>query len=252
MGYRRLQTDSMTGIPVPMWYDTTFNHFDNRPEQQQRRDDHHTFYPRAILEDGDLADKAFRACRVQTGPRWDHEKLHQIFAAPALPRWQLQQFGLVVLCAAGYIPDTALSFNEVGVPRYIDLTPERRSLLWSPKRVHVESPTLVQKYMLAFVVEHGLDREAARQHIDEFLHMDELTDRLAMGQLLIEEACKEVTSQEQLAPLKAVYSEARAHRRLPVSRPQEVDECLYKLVTEEQGSESLQPVVWLGEILAAA
>lgn len=251
MGYREIVDDTMTGIPLPMWYDTKFSHFSDRPTYQQRKDEHHTFYPRAILENGDAADGALRACRVQRGPRWDHDLWHQIYGRPELPKRELRQFGLVVLCAAGYIPDRAISFNQAGVPRTVALGAEQRSLLWSPRRIHVENMPVVRRYLLEYVVASGLDIDSARTNINEFLAAKDVEDRLVMGQCLIEQACQEATSQERMSPLKLVYGEAVAHRRLPQHRPLEVSNCLYTLVAEEQGRHDMEPVAWLGDILMA-
>jgi len=251
MGYREIVDDTMTGIPLPMWFDTGFSHFKGRPLYQQRKDEHHTFYPRTVLENGDPADEALRACRVQRGPRWDHDLWHQIYGEPELPRWELQQFGLVVLCAAGYIPDRAISFNHVGVPRTIALDTMQRRQLWSPRRVHVENMPIVRRYLLEYVVARGLDVNSARTNINEFLAAKDVDDRLVMGQCLIEQACHEVSSQERMEPLKLIYGEALTHHRLPQHRPPEVSNCLYTLVAEEQGKHDMEPVAWLGDILTS-
>ena len=251
MGYREMVDDTMTGIPLPMWYDSTFSHLKDRPRHQQRKDEHHTFYPRAVLENGDPAAEALRACRVQRGPRWDHDLWHQIYKEPALPKWELHQFGLVVLCAAGYVPDRAISFNQAGVPRTVALDMAQRRLLWSPRRIHVENMPVVRRYLLEYVVARGLDIDSARTNIDEFLATKDADDRLVMGQCLIERACQEVSSQDRMEPLRQIYDEALTRSRLPQHRPPEVARCLYTLVAEDQGKHDMEPVAWLGDILTA-
>lgn len=245
MGYREIPRCTLTGLPLPMWYDDSFSHYEGRPAAQQRKDEHHTFFPRRELEAGPLEDLALRVSRVQRGPRWDHDLFHAIYGTPVLPATELRQFGVIVLAASGYIPDRAISFNKAGVPRTVKLDPEQREKLWSPNGIHIEHPATVRKYLLQYVIQHGLNVDVAT--IDEFLHTDKVEDRMVIGECMIEQASAEATR-----PYQEVYSEAHRYRRLPKHQPEAIGACVFQLVAkDEQGGIDYQAMAWLDEIFAA-
>lgn len=224
--------DQFSGIPLPILPTKNELPFHN-PDVA---DWHHPFHPKEHPLLKTAGGLALRNCRVQLVHRNFHNesplRYHRFFEGPAIPESEDDQFRTVVLAAAGYIPERAISTRS-GEPEIVELSPrqsarlrqmmrkatpsddckcddprrkmsfEYRNLRYSYDRVR----EFLGEYMIMQSTEH-----LPEPVVDEFLHttnrykLEELGDRLLAMQTefiadKIEQSYSVAKKSRQLHPL---------------------------------------------------
>jgi hypothetical protein len=172
-----MPTDELTGIPLllapeeralSILYDCEPSH--DEAGQPVGDWDHAWFEAKNIVHGG-FGGPALRGSRVQFVVRdTQHEEKNGIFGEPRqLPRDPLERFTATALCAAGYIPPQAISFNSAGYS-LSDLSGWNIVRLRESGELRVASEPTVQKFFTEFLLSRPL--EVRTPIIDTFLALD--------------------------------------------------------------------------------
>jgi hypothetical protein len=235
--------DTLNGLPLPMWYEYGVDYNAGLPEKERRKgkDEHHAYYPKPVLESGDVALQALRDCRVQYGPRGAHNRFHASFGPPLLPKTASEIFTHVFFAALGYIPDRGIALS--GIPRVVSLAPSQRAALAQPNSIYVSNGANVRSYLLCYVMEQ-CDGLLTPDIVDEFLHTQRVQDRNALGECVLEMACR-----ESVVSLEERYNDARRLHRLPVSLPVQAWRGVFEFIMHGSASGPDQVFAWLGNYM---
>lgn len=202
--------DELNGVPLPL-------HPESKPLDSHRfsADEHHPWHPRKdpnILVHS-LGGRALRNSRIQVA-NYDlhHIHYHGRFHGPKLPQTESDLFRLVVLTAAGYIPERAMVFNGTKDPVIKPLSAELRTKLWRGRHIRVGKPAEVQRYLRDYTYRQDLS-DINDSTIDEFLSTKSPEKRWELGNQLIGRAVYQAT-----LPLKDAYREAHKTELIPPER----------------------------------
>lgn len=200
--------DPLTNIPLPI-----ITSHEPAFAPARKPDLHHAFHPRRSVELQGVAGLALRECRVQVVKYYTHhDEYHHEFDGPPLPRTDEEKFRLVVLAAAGYIPEHALTFGRDSSPYTIHMPVHIRERLWRSNRVRVNNPGYVKRFIQHYVLEQ--DFSSLNEHtIDEFLSTVSEERRWELGCELLG-----IGARQAAEPIKDVYKEAKATSCLPPER----------------------------------
>lgn len=176
-------------------------------------DRHHPFHPNRHPDLMDVGGRALRECRVQRTPYDLHHNLyHEAFIGPQLPEEETGKFRLVVLAAAGYVPDRGISFEADGSPKVIPISQEFRDNLWSSKSVKVNNQKKVRDFLKQYVIEQDISH-VKETLVEEFLLTGDQLRRRELGNTLLSLAVDKAT-----ASIWDTYREARTAQLLPPGR----------------------------------
>lgn len=202
--------DELTGVPLILHPEGSSN-----DSHRFSPDKHHPWHPKnhPLVKSGTLGGEALRASRVQLAS-YDlhHLDYHRNFYGPELPDNDTSRFNLIVLTAAGYIPEQALMFSEYQKPYLKDITLEQRLKLWQTGRIRVDSPGIVRSFLKDYSLGQDLS-DINERVIDEFLFTHDPIKRLELGYTLIGKAVLRAT-----IPIKDTYKEAFKAELLPPYR----------------------------------
>lgn len=241
--------DEFSGIPLPIL--PTKNPLPlNRPEIA---DWHHPFHPKEhplLKTPGGLA---LRNCRVQLVHRNFHNesatRYHRFFEGPPIPEAEEEQFRIVILASAGYIPQQAINTRS-GEPEVVNLNNNLSRQLRQTMRRAVpgdeaqHDPSAKNQVFHYRNLRYGYDdvRKFLAQHtleqplphlkeslIDEFLNTANDERRLYLGHLLL--AKKVEVAAERV---DEIYRQAsRAHTLHPLMPSSPATFIKHKLGTPE-------------------
>ncbi len=186
-------TDQLTGLPLPIL-----------PEEPSKegslhfRDYHHHFHPRLdpLLIGGE--GKILRYCRGQTVARYLHDRYHDIFVGPELPKTESDIFKLSVLSCAGVMPPRAVDLSEPGEYQEVELNEQQFEWLSAPSSLHIEkgSPKnqfkvrrRIGKYFAGYALKQDVRAEVSDKVIKEFLYRRTSPERRKiLGNLILRAA----------------------------------------------------------------
>jgi hypothetical protein len=177
------ETPTERGIPYPLLPPP----YSLPSDRHEIADDNHAFHPRlSPLLEG-VSGEAIRNCRVQRTDWYDHHIVyHGYYEGPKIPTDEAERFRIVVLAAAGYIPDLALDCHGYR-PEIVPITPEVRDRLWRSREIRVYRSGPVRKFLAEYVTGQDLSH-VHEEHIDEFLHTDKEDRKLFLGHWLLSQA----------------------------------------------------------------
>ena len=166
---------------------------ENRTADQPNPDWHHHFHPRrSPILTRDLGGNAVRNARLQRSDyRQHHIDYHGHYWGPPLPETRQQQFGIVVLASAGYVPDRAISFKD-GQPEEIPLSKNQRQTLWTSGDLRIAAPDTIRKFLIEYTTSQDL-REVNEKLVDEFLNTPNEQRRYHLGGTLLQLAIEMAT-----------------------------------------------------------
>lgn len=187
------------GMPLPLApYERGFI-YANQPE----KDEHHLFHPRkspTLVRD--LGGRAVRVVRLQQADWHQHHiDYHGYYYGPPLPETSGEQFGIVVLAIAGYVPDRAISFYD-GEPEEVPLTHRQRQQLWEGGDFRTSSPDIVRNFLTDYTTKQSLT-DVDERLIDEFLNTPNMQKRHHLGGVLLGLAIERATE-----PIDPFYRQA--------------------------------------------
>lgn len=176
-----------------------------------KTDEHHPFHPKkSPVLTRSLGGRAVRASRLQT-TEWHqhHSDYHGHYCGPPLPDTRRQQFAIVVLATAGYVPNRAIAFDG-GEPEIVPLTKKQRQLMWDRGDFKVASPDTVHNFLIDYTVHQDLV-EVDERLIDEFLNTPNKHKRHSLGGTLLNLAIEQAT--EPIDPLyRQAWKKNQIHR----------------------------------------
>ena len=197
--------DYLTGIPLPLIQTVEV------ATERFPADLHHPFHPRrdpALTES--IAGQALRNCRVQLVPyELHHHQYHETYEGPELPKTDSEKFRIVVLAAAGYIPEEAITFARRHTPRRVLLSAEQRLALGCNRQLRVGMKGKVQEFLLAYTLSQDLSN-VNESTIDEFLNTADAARRQELGNTFLGLATYQATQ-----PIKEMYHEAYKRELIP-------------------------------------
>lgn len=180
-----LVTPTEQGIPLPL---LPPDHYlpSGRPELA---DDNHAFHPRLSPLLTGVSGEALRYCRVQRTDWYDHHIVyHGYYEGPPIPINKHERFAIVVLAAAGYIPDQAIDCRGYR-PTKVPITQEVRERLWRSGEIRVHKPGPVRRFLAEYVTGQDLSH-VSEAHIDEFLHTPDIGRKWFLGHWLLAQAAE--------------------------------------------------------------
>jgi hypothetical protein len=171
---------------------------------------HHPFHPRKSEDLQDIGGQALRNCRVQRiHYETHHHYYHGAFFGPELPQDDAGKFRLVVLAAAGYVPDQGIVFNARRKPLVVPIDDKLRSQITQPNKLYTPDRKGVQKFLLEYTLAQDL-AGVNEYTIDEFLHTASARRRQELGDTLLGEAAYRATE-----PIRKIYREAHRAALIP-------------------------------------
>lgn len=211
--------DELTGIPLPLVQTHT------HASERFAPDLHHPFHPRRHDALADLGGNALRHSRVQMVPyEIHHHQYHNTFVGPELPDDELGKFKLVVMAAAGYVPDQAITFNTSGEPETVALHADYRNYLRQPKQMRVGSPKSVQDFLVQYTIQQDLT-SIKNTTLDEFLYTTNTERRWQLGNAILGEA-----SFIAAHPIKEIYRTAYQSELIPPDRARAASRALLSML----------------------
>lgn len=201
--------DELTGVPLILHPDGSA-----RDRGRYPADKHHPWHPRRdpLVMAGTLGGEALRSSRIQlTSYDAHHLHYHGHFHGPELPVDDQSRFKLIVLTAAGYIPEQALVFSSKR-PYLKEITLEQRLKLWRSGQVRVDKPGIVRDFLKDYSLSQDILGMSERA-IDEFLFTRDPIKRWELGNNLLGKVVLRATM-----PIKDAYKEAYKAELLPPNR----------------------------------
>lgn len=206
--------DELTGVPLLLHPDGSF-----RDRGIYSADKHHPWHPRRdpLFMASTLGGEALRGSRIQT-TTYDvhHLHYHSKFHGPELPVDDASRFKLIVLTAAGYIPEQALAFSRTQKPYLKTITLEQRLKLWRSGQVRVDKPGIIRDYLKEYSLSQDVS-DINERVIDEFLFTRDPIKRWELGNNLLGKIVLRAT-----VPIKDTYKEAYKAELLPPNRARKV------------------------------
>lgn len=221
--------DEFSGLPLPIL--PTKNPLPlGRPEIA---DWHHPFHPKEHPLLKTTGGLALRNCRVQLVHRNFHNesstRYHRFFEGPPIPDSQDEQFRIVVLASAGYVPGQAINTRS-GEPQVVDLNAvQARQLRQTMRKAipqdesqhdlsirnqvfHYRNLRYGYDDVRKFLTQHTLEQPLSHLRenlIDEFLYTNNEERKVYLGHLLL--AKKVEVAAERV---EEIYVQARKTRSL--------------------------------------
>ena len=170
--------DEITGMPLllvrqpkvlPLVYHPALN-AECRRNNEPYADLNHVYHPSKVVIGLGAGAIALRNSRGQMVMREDHNRYHDQYSGPVLPKTPLERFKACVLSAAGYIPALAIDVRRDS-PRIVELTPADRERMHSSGEVRMVSTSSVNSFLKDFVMRQSVDH-ILDSKIDRFLALD--------------------------------------------------------------------------------
>lgn len=243
--YRRLPyspVDELTGVPLIL-----HPYGSSKDSHRFFPDKHHPWHPKndPLVKLGTLGGEALRASRVQVAS-YDlhHLDYHRNFYGPELPDNDATRFNLIVLSAAGYIPERAVAFKRNGKPYTRELSSELRNRLWERNKIRVDSSEILRNYLKEYSFSQDLS-DVKESVIDEFLFTKNKVKRWELGNLLLANGVYKATM-----PVREVYENAYKAELIPSIRAKRVTKFVLESLNIERQRDHL--INELGKRLLAA
>lgn len=189
--------DSLTGIPLPV-----YPNWRRLNPKSANNNWHHHYHkstdPALTSQDG----LAIRHSRLQLLPIPVHNRYHDIFEGPPLPKTNSERFGHLVLVSAGYIPSEAVNVYGDNPAEVVELSDKKRSRLQSSGQIHLRGQSNISNFMRRYLIKQDLSH-VDEQLIDEFLHTGSIYRKRFLGHYLLAMA-----SEVAVEPIKPVYQQA--------------------------------------------
>lgn len=166
---------------------------DRQHSRHPETDWHHHFHPKKspILVKG-IGGQAVRNVRLQRSDYYQHHiDYHGNYDGPPLPQTRQEQFGVVLLASAGYVPDRAISFSD-GQPEEVSLSQRQRQKLWSSGDLKIAAPETIRKFLIDYTTSQNLT-EINEKLVDEFLNTPNMQRRYHLGGVLLQLAIEVAT-----------------------------------------------------------
>ncbi|MEO8105404.1 MAG: hypothetical protein ABI602_03655 [Candidatus Saccharibacteria bacterium] len=199
--------DEFSGIPLPL----APQYMAERPSRY-KPNDHHSWHSRLdpLLHDS-VGGLALRGSRVQMA-NFDTHNLdyhRDNFDGPPLPQNDAERLRPIVLAAAGYVPDRAISFTPQHHAVLVPLSKQVRAALWNKGKIRVERFSSVQAYLqeITFSQDFSYFENAT---IDEFLTTADESRRQQIGRTFLTYAVRSA-----IEPISPTYSQAYRAELLP-------------------------------------
>lgn len=201
--------DELTGMPLPL-----LNPLSNEyPRTSNNPNWHHAFHPaKSSILTRDMGGKALRACRVQKVNYKMHGDYHKQYVGPPLTEDVDEQFRMVVLATAGYMPDQALTLHADGRPRVVRIDQFDREYLWQNSQLKVWSTDIVRVFLRDYLLAQDFS-QVKNSLLDEFLHTANPDRRFELGNNFLGIAANQATEH-----VKDTYKEANKSLLLPPGR----------------------------------
>jgi hypothetical protein len=193
--------DQLTGLPLPILPPDVL-----LPKHRTDiADVHHHFHPRKDPLLQDAGGLAVRQSRVQLADYWDHHNgYHRYYHGPPLPLTEKEQFGVVIMACAGYIPDEAIDFAGVE-PQIVPLRQDQRDRLWKSGELRVASTQPIQNFLTEYILGQDISH-VSESKIDEFLHTTDDERKRFLGHWLLAMATEKAAE-----PIDKLYRMAWRH-----------------------------------------
>ncbi len=207
--------DELTGVPLILHpLGNSHDRYIYRPDK------HHPWHPKndPLVKTGTLGGEALRSSRVQiTSFDIHHLDYHRRLYGPILPTDDEGRFKLIVLTAAGYIPEHALVFGKRSSDTCTKkLSSEDRLKLWDEDSIRVDSPDVVSKFLKEYSFNQGFS-DVKESTVDEFLNTKEYDKKMELGNLLIANSVQKAT-----LPLRLIFKQAYKSELIPPSTTKHV------------------------------
>ena len=206
--------DELTGVPLIL-----HPYGSSNDSHRFFPDKHHPWHPKnhPLVKSGTLGGEALRASRVQVAS-YDlhHLDYHRSFYGPELPVDDASRFNLIVLTAAGYIPERAVAFHSYGKPYTKKLSSELRLILWDKSKVRVDVPDTVRNFLKEYSFSQDLS-DIKESVIEEFLFTKNRVKRWELGNLLLANGVHKATM-----PVREIYENAYKAELIPPARTKRV------------------------------
>ena len=223
--------DEITGVPLVL------HPLGNRRDRHKYSDDkHHPWHPKndPLVKTGTLGGEALRSSRVQVASYdMHHLDYHRRFYGPELPSEDTERFKLIVLTAAGYIPDQAIIFGRSDNTYTKKLSSKDRIKLWDTGRVRVDSPEVVRKFLKEYSFNQDFS-DIKESTIDEFLNTNNSTKKWELGNLLIANSVYKAT-----VPLRGIFEQAYKSELIPTNRTKRVTKFVLSALNIERNRDRL-------------
>jgi hypothetical protein len=216
--------DEISGLPLPILPGEAILPI-NQPDIA---DWHHHFHPKEHPILKTTGGLALRNCRVQLVHRNFHNesptRYHKFYDGPELPEEESEQFKLVVLACAGFLPEEAIDLRS-GEPKVVHMDKKQdaqiRSVLRPAKSVSSVDPTdstrskifqyrhvrygyePIRDFIAAYALEHDISH-VNESLVDEFLYTRDQERKRFLGHFLLAQKV-EVTAEE----VRSRYDTAR-------------------------------------------
>lgn len=206
--------DEVTGVPLLL------HPAENPKDRHLYPDDkHHPWHPKnsPLVKTGTTAGEALRASRVQVASYYVHHlEYHRNYFGPELPTDDASRFKLIVLTAAGYIPERAVVFNSPRKPRTLKLTSEERINIWESNLIKVDCPDSVRNFLKEYSFNQDFS-DVKESAIDEFLNTNNRVKKWELGNALLANSVYKATM-----PLRGVFEQAYKSELIPPVRTKRV------------------------------
>jgi len=200
-------SDELTGLPLPVLM--SGSDFMLPGKMPRRTNYHHHFHPEKSIELGydesgvklhksdpvRVEGFALRYSRGQQLPVWLHDRYHDIFSGPELPKSSLDKFTRVVLACAGVVPTMALDLSVPGEFKEVRLTSRQHEFI--RRRIYFEGAasktrskrSSIGKYIAEYSLQNALDsvltEAEIRKRVKEFLKPRSEVQRVHAGRFIL-------------------------------------------------------------------
>ncbi len=205
--------EASTGVPLPI--------VGPRGRTPNR---HHAFFYKEDYKNGTLGQQAVRLARIQRVGRYVHQPLfHNHFKGTAFPASEAQEWEIAILSLAGYVPSFGVKFKK-REPHVEELTVKEKKMLRRTDTIIQEKPSKEQgrigEFLLRYSYENNLN-QSEQLWVEEFLSIsgDTHDERLQARKLRLAEKLTNRAIDTAVDPVRPVFTEARASRRLRNGSP---------------------------------
>lgn len=223
--------DDLTGVPLILHPDEN-----SRDRHIYPDDKHHPWHPKnsPLVKTGTAGGEALRASRVQVAS-YDvhHLEYHRNYFGPELPTDDASRFKLIVLTAAGYIPERAIVFNRPRKPSTKKLGSEERLRIWDNNVVRVDSPDAVRTFLKEYSFNQDFS-DLKESAIDEFLNTKNAVKRWELGNVLLANSVYKATM-----PVRQIFEKAYKSELIPPAHTKRVTKFVMAALNVEQQRDRL-------------
>lgn len=194
MSLLQTPTCEVTGLPLPI-----------RPSEPPKgarfgfHDYHHHFHPEKKLTNDNLSSLALRYSRGQDVPRSLHDRYHDIFDGPPIPKSESDRFTLTILACAGVIPRVAIDLSEPRTHQVLELSDKEHQILADNQVTHIETATrpdnrqkirnTIGRFIACYALDQDISSIISDRVVDEFVHHStDILRKKELGNFILREA----------------------------------------------------------------